>query len=186
MKPIISRSQKIAVLFAALPSITGTIYFLCYHDFSPNPALFKPSLALTALITIGAFLLFFAKFKNGSWKSEKKINGFKDKLIIYLLAPLAFYFYTPLHIYIIAPRVYTAIFGTELTVAEKVRSKNEGHGRHKICDYHLNLENHRTFALATCISRKVYFSTLDSGDIVILKNLESPAGSIIQAVSVPN
>lgn len=186
MKKVISRSQKTAVLLAVLPSITSTIYFLCYHDFSPNPALFKPSLALTALITIGALLLFFAKFKNGSWKSEKKINGLKDKLIMYVLAPLTFYSYTLLNIYIIAPRVYTAIFGTELTVAEKVRSKNEGHGRHNICDYHLNFENHRAFALETCISRKAYFSTLNSGDIVVLKVIESPAGSIIQSVSMPN
>lgn len=184
MKIAISRSQKIALLFAVLLPITGTIYFLGYHDFAPNPALFWPSFAFSIIITVGMVVFSFIKHRNGSWKSAKKIDSLKDKIIFYLFAPLALYFYLILHTYIVAPRIYTSIFGAEVTVMEKVRTKDKNYGRHKIFDYSIELESYKALALEICITQRIYFSALDIGDTVQVNIIKSPVGSIIQSVSI--
>ena len=135
---------------------------------------------------IGMVLLFFTKHRNGSWKSGKKIDSLKDKVTFYLFGPFMLYLYLILHTYIIAPRIYTAIFGTEVTAMQKVSAKDKNYGRHKICDYSMKLENYKAFALETCITQSAYFSAPEIGDTVEVKILKSPAGSIIQSIKIPN
>ena len=181
----VSRHQKLAVLLAALPAITGTLYFIAYHDFAPNPALYWPSLIITTALTAIVFAIFYSKFKSGSWVLAKRAESRKEKWVLWLL-PLVFYLYALLHVYIVIPRIYTSVFGTEMVVSETIKAKEKEYGRYRTCDYQIKTENHQAFGLHLCISREQYNSMPDRGGIAILRITKSPAGTLIESVSLPN
>ena len=184
MKITISRSQKIAGTLALLPFVTGTLYFVGYHDFYPNPELFRLALIATALLSAGVFSLFFIKFSSGAWRPAGKLdNTLKNKLLLLLLLPLAFYFYAFLHLYLIAPRIYTALFGSELIVTDAIEAKRLGHGKYKTCNYQIDTEHFQALGLNLCVSRTFYHSLPDEGGVAILRITQSPAGAIVRSVT---
>ncbi|GLX13136.1 hypothetical protein Pstr01_13750 [Pseudomonas straminea] len=182
-KPV-SRHQKFAVLLAALPAITGTLYFIVYHDFAPNPELYWPSVIVTAVLTGVVFAIFYSKFKSGSWVLAKRPESRKEKWVLWLL-PLVFYLYALLHVYIVIPRIYTSLFGTEMVISEAIKARETEYGRYRTCDYQIKTENHQAFGLHLCISREQYNSMPDRGGIAILRIIKSPAGTLIESVSLP-
>jgi hypothetical protein len=187
MKIVISRSQKIAGTLALLPFVTGTLYFVGYHDFYPNPELFRLSLIATALLSAGVFSLFFIKFRSGSWRPAGKLdNTLKNKFLLFLLLPLAFYFYAFLHLYLIAPRIYTALFGSEQVVTDAIEARHHGYGKYKTCDYRIETEHFQALGLQLCVSRTFYHSLPDKGGVAILSITQSPAGTIVRSVAKPD
>lgn len=187
MKIAISRSQKKAGILALLPFVTGTLYFIGYHDFCPNPELFGPSLIATAMLSAGVFILYFIKFKNGSWRPAAKLdNTLKNKLLLFILLPLAFYFYTFLHVYLLAPRIYTALFGSELIVTDAIKAKRHGYGKYKVCDYWIETEHFQGLGLRLCVNRAFFHWLPDEGGVAILRITKSPAGAIVRSVVKPD
>lgn len=183
-KPI-SRHQKIAVLLAALPAITGTLYFIAYHDFAPNPELYRPSLIITAVLTGIVFAIFYCKFKSGSWVLAKRAESRKENWVLWLL-PLVFYLYALLHVYIVIPRIYTSLFGTQMLITEAIKAGEKEYGRYRTCDYQIKTEKHQAFGLHLCISREQYNSLPDRGGVAILRIIRSPAGTLIESMTLPN
>lgn len=187
MKIAISRSQKIAGILVLLPFVTGTLYFIGYHDFYPNPELFGLSLIATAVLSAGVFILYFLKYRNGSWRPAAKLdNTLKNKLLLFILLPLAFCFYAFLHLHLIVPRLYTAMFGSEQIVTDAIKAKQHGYGKYKVCDYWIETEHFQALGLRLCVSQTFFHSLPDKGGVAILSITKSPAGAIVRSVAKPD